>query len=163
MASSTEKPRALPSRNRAPRLHMVLDVLREHGPMSTPDIAEVLGWTPHQVVATVSPARATYPGQCLRIVAHLRVEGEWRPYVAIYSAEGGNDARKPTKKERARAAQDRYRQKYGQALRIRDRARRQRERNSETRPVNPWMQLAPRGLRARMGQIAANTTMAEAA
>ncbi len=156
-------PSKLPSKARAPRLHLVLDTLSKHGPMSTADIAEILGWTVHQVSAIVSPTRANYPGQCIRIVRYMPFEREWRPYVTIYAAEAGRDATPPTKAERLRAAQRRYRQKFGVALRVRDRIRKSIERHGAAPPINPWTQLAPRALRARMGQVAANTAIKEAA
>lgn len=163
IAQPVKAARRLPSPARAPRLHTVLNALQEHGPMSTTDIAEVLGWTAHKVSAIISPTRANYPGLCFRIVRYLPVEGEWRPYVAIYGPGPGPDARLQTKAERMRAAQRRYRQKFGTALRARDRLRRSIARSGAATAVNPWMQLAPRALRARMGQVAANTSMAVAA
>lgn len=150
----------------SPRRQAVLNILREHGPMTAASIAAHLQWDIAMVSRSIVFARQKHPGEFFRIVRHVIVVGQWAPDQPVYAAEPGPDAyrRNISAAARTRAAAKRWRDKNRAIEAAKKRALRAADRGvAAAVPVNVWFQLAPAGVRNLMTMAAANTSMAEAA
>jgi hypothetical protein len=142
----------------------IADVLRQIGPMTKPEIAEALGWPLATVSYTIESARWLLPGQVFRVVAYRPVRGRRAMDLSVFAAEAGKDKqRKPyDPAQRKRESDARSRAKHRVVTNAKFAARRAAERGTPV-VVNPWMQLADKSIRARMGTVANNSSMKEAA
>jgi hypothetical protein len=141
------------------RLDTILATLREHGPMTSVEIAEIVGWSSNSVSRSISKARGRKPGAWLRITRWQQQVGRWAMPHPVYSAHGGADAERdlPTPQEMKPIYQKRYRDKYPEILRAKARIRDRKRRGAVVQP-NHWASMFPGAIRASMAQAAANTS-----
>lgn len=115
----------------------VTAVLREHGPMNSADIADVLGWTQSRVNSTLSTARRDHPGKFFRVIRTVMRQGSQGRDAPVYSASPGPDAPRPP----MNAA---YHQKRNQRYYQQNRARilcRIRASRQGVQAASPWQGL----------------------
>lgn len=117
---------------------LALRTLREHGPMSKADLADLLGPLGEAAGRAIATARHTQPGKFFRIVRYERQRGRSGRTIPIYSAQGGKDAPQPdsTSEQHKRQRNQRYYQDNRTRLLARVHARR-------GKALNPWVQLMP--------------------
>ena len=146
---SSSKSRPAPSRD------AVLELLREHGPMTQRQIADALEWKQARTHSTIANMRWAYPGQLIRVVGYVHDAADRRSKdQSLYAAEAGEDVPRPRIKKKLRrlATQARYREKNRARINARHRARRAAQRG-EVAQTNPWSQLAPASYRSAVTQI----------
>lgn len=115
--------------------------------MAITDIAAELDWPRPMVEKAIVGTRYKYPGRHFRIVSY-----RWQEYgpgreIPLYAADGGEDKPRPQATKARHLAQKRayyYRNKarINAASRVR--------RLGVAASINPWMQLAPPGVRPVM-------------
>lgn len=133
----------------------VRSALREHGPMTKEEVADLLHLPRNVVAAAIKSARYRYPEQIFRAVAYKRPSDGHGSDVTVYAAEAGPDnPRNHDKRKRRLKSQAKYREKNRASINARHRARRARI-AGKAPTVNIWAALAPTGLQAAMTQAAA--------
>lgn len=141
------------SHNNPPVRSALIAALKEHGPMTRHDLAELLDWTVDRVHSVIGAGRMRYPGQIFRVVGYRRASQGKGKDASIYAAEAGPDqARKAKVAARRVASQRRYRQKHNAAINSRTRAMRAAKAGRPGQ-ASPWAQLASPAARAAMAQI----------
>lgn len=146
-------------KKQSPKRDAITAAIRQHGPMTSREIAELLDWPTNTVSVVIRSARRDHPGRFFRVTGWRQVLGKWLNDEAVYSAGRGADCIKPATDTmaRRRAADQRWRERnkarYLAGKMVRD----------GSKPLNPWLQLAPPTLRAYMQTVAANTSTLERA
>lgn len=135
----------------------VLNVLREHGPMTRNDIAELLDWPIERVHSLISNNRYSHPNQFFRIVGYKRVDSGKGKDLSIYSAEGGIDKPRNARKDlRRKQAYTKYRKIHREIINSKSRLARATKQQKDL-PINPWYQLAHSSVKPEMTQIMLRT------
>lgn len=113
------------STNRTTQRDTLLAALREYGPMTASEMAEMTGLTRHQVHSYLCRTRNLYPRMYFVIKDWQRRIGA-TSIAPIYKAGPGRDVPAPdlSTKEAARERQERYRGKHSAELRIMNQAKR---------------------------------------
>lgn len=139
------------SHNNPPARNAVIAVLKEYGPMTKNDIAEVLGWHPARVHSTLANARRLRPGKVFRVVRYQRSEDGKSKDQSVYAAGPGQDVPRPQIDaiERRKETQSRYRNRHKAAINARMRMRRAKQHGHSIVP-NMFAQLAPPAVRSYM-------------
>ena len=115
----------------------VTAALREHGPMNSADIADVLGWPQSRVNSTLSTARRDHPGKFFRVIRTVMRQGSRGRDAPVYSASPGPDApRPPMDAAYHRQRNQRYYQQNRARILCRIRASRQ-----GVQAASPWQGL----------------------
>lgn len=148
-----------PNPDKAPLRQAIVAVLQEHGPMTMPDIADLLQLPRQQVSGAIRNARACHPEEFFRVVGHRNPDkldldmgnkSRWQ----IYAAEKGADAprAKVNKNLRRKQTQKRYREKNKAIINARIRKYR-----SETKGSAPllgmWHGLYPQQKSGRASHV----------
>jgi hypothetical protein len=145
---------------KSPKRDAISTAIRQHGPMTSREIAEVLEWPTNTVSIVIRSTRRDHPGKFFRISSWRQVLGRRRNDEAVYSAGRGADCIKPETDvvARKRAADRRWRERHNGSYLAKKMVR------DGARLLNPWLQLAPPSMRGHMQKVAANTsTLAKAA
>lgn len=115
---TTTRKRYQPALDRAPLRQPIVAALQEHGPMTMPDIADLLQLPRQKVSTTIRNARAGHPGIFFRVVGYrnpdeLDLSMGCKSRRQIYAAEQGADMPRPkvNKTLRRKRTQKRYRDK----------------------------------------------------
>lgn len=74
---------------------LALATLREHGPMSKADLAELLGPNGARAALAIATARHENPGKFFRVTRYEVQRGRSGREIPIYAAGGGADAPRP--------------------------------------------------------------------
>lgn len=122
--------------------------------MTATELAEYLGWESRKVTTTIGSTRWLQPGLVFRIVRYVPVTGRRSRDLAVYAAEAGPDAPKPTVNaaKRRKQTEARYRLKHRAIINARNQASSAAKRGPAA--INPWAQLAPPVLRGVMAAAA---------
>lgn len=138
------------SHNNPPVRNAVIAAIKEHGPMTCNEVAEVLGWTIERTHSVIANGRRLHPGKLFRVIRYQPSRGKGKDQ-AVYAVQAGKDKPRPTTdmKVRRHEALQRYRNKHRATINARHRQARAAKAGS-TVPQNPWMQLAPVELRSVM-------------
>jgi hypothetical protein len=145
------------SHNNPPVRNAVLECLREHGPMTMVEIAEMLSWSLVRVHGAIMGARSRHPGKLVRVVAYVR-HAERGKDIQVYAAGAGKDKPRPVlteedRKARRKVVQNRYNHKNRQVIDAKARIKRAKSQGFE--PVaHPWFQLIPPSVRGLATQMA---------
>ena len=135
----------------------VLNVLREHGPMTRNAIAEFLDWPTERVHGIISNTRWLHPQKYFRVVGYKRVVDSKGKDMSLYSAEGGIDkVRHVLNAVRRKNSLNKYRKANRELLNSKSRAARAVKQNKKL-PINPWYALAQPSIRSEMTQVMLRT------
>ncbi len=130
---------------------LALSTLREHGPMSKADLAELLGENGKWAAAAIATARHEHPGKFFRVVRYEAQRGRAGREIPIYAAQPGADAPRPdfSSPEQRKDRQRRYYENNRAQILARTHARRHGPAGT-----NRWMALlAPSDRRAAANSI----------
>lgn len=108
----------------------IFAVLEEHGPLHASAIAEILQMDQRTVASSI---RVSHQRKLLHISGWKRSLGTRGRWGAIYSLGHAQD-RKPPQVDAHKQANERYREKYREVIRLRTNKRR-------GRPTDPWLLL----------------------
>lgn len=128
----------------------VIAAIQEHGPMTCAEVAEALGWPHSRAHETIANARRWQPGKVFRVVRYRKTPAKGKD-LSVYAFRPGKDAPRPkidTKARRQEAAR-RYQAKNQAVINARERSARAAKARVIA-PSNPWMGLAPAGIRPLM-------------
>ncbi len=117
----------------------IVQALRQHGPQSAENLAEVLGLRKSAVKGALSEARGKYGTKFFRIAGWRRYTGRGSNWVPIYACGPGEDVARPVLTAAQRNERHaRYRARMRDVIRIRNRVRR------GVQPGGMWAQLLAR-------------------
>lgn len=121
---------------------LAYNTLREHGPMSKSDLAELLGPLGKVAANSIATARYEYPGKFFRVVGYDVQRGRAGREIPIYAAAEGPDVPRPNFKTKAavKARQQRYYANNRAQIIARTKARRSAEK-APVLPNNQWLAL----------------------
>jgi len=129
--------RALPVRN------AVIAVLKEHGPMTIPEIADHLAWDLPRTRSVIANGRRLHPGKLFRIIAYRRATESKGKDTGVFAAQAGPDKpRNPDKIARRKKTQASYRRRHQALINARHRKWRAEKQGRELVP-NIWAPLLP--------------------
>lgn len=128
---------------------IIINALRELGPMTIHEIAEETGLPVRKVSRQICATRHMHPGKYFRVVRYQPLVGRTGKDLRVYAAEEGPDVpNKVDEAARLKARQARYRNKHRAVINARNRVR---NANQAGRYVasSPWMGLMEIAPRAR--------------
>lgn len=103
----------------------IMQLLREHGPMTAAQITEAMHMSRQAIDAAITGARAKYGTEFFVIVGYHNQRGTGGREAPMYGPGPGEDAKRPLfGKRTVRAADARYREKHRAVIRLKTTQRR---------------------------------------
>lgn len=121
----------------------IIELIREHGPLSAAEITDLLKMNRVTVSSCIGAAREKYGTKFFRIADYGRQQGKGGREIPIYGLGPRSDVRPPQLGDQARKeSQKRYVDKMRATINAKNRLRR-----NKGVPINPFQQLIPKSLR----------------
>ena len=112
----------------------ITETLNSCGPMTTLEIAQLLGWSRYKVHASITRARENHPGKFFRVTGYQRQDAIQGREARVFAAGPGPDASRPPFANAAERKSRYY-------LRNRARFALDRKRRAGAAATNPWAGL----------------------
>ena len=112
----------------------ITETLNSCGPMTTLEIAQLLGWSRYKVHASITRARENHPGKFFRVTGYQRQDAIQGREARVFAAGPGPDASRPPFANAAERKNHYY-------LRNRARFALDRKRRAGAAATNPWAGL----------------------
>lgn len=119
---------------------LILDLLREHGPMTSAQVAQELDWPRSRVNGCIAKARGDHGTRYFVIVGYHAQRGRGGREAPVYAPGPGKDAPRPVFEEKKR--QQRYRDKHRVLINLRSRVRR----GKAVTPFDQLFKLSKKGI-----------------
>ncbi len=112
----------------------ITETLNSCGPMTTLEIAQLLGWSRYKVHASITRARENHPGKFFRVTGYQRQDAIQGREARVFAVGPGPDASRPPFANAAERKNHYY-------LRNRARFALDRKRRAGAAATNPWAGL----------------------
>lgn len=118
----------------------ITETLNSYGPMTTLEVAQLLGWSRYKVHASITGARKNYPGKFFRVTGYQRQDAVQGREARVFAAGSGPDISRPSFNDDAELRSRYY-------LRNRAKWAIARKRRTGVTTVSPWVGLVAMGRR----------------